>query len=231
MVVNSSMEANPLALKAPSYRISLQQPVKPANAGLGTTQVFVIDGNRDGRLVAFPHEFHCDKLGGDSSCTQCHHRAMPFDQNTSCSECHRDMYLPTDTFRHSAHIARLDGNSGCFQCHVDAAQAKTRKTARACGECHQEMTPAESVIHAPEGGTNGQAAGYMDAMHGLCVTCHEHKLAEEPQSYRQGFADCATCHRDIDGTHLRRMRPYVSRDSDGISSPKKAEINLNRHRR
>ncbi len=218
MVVDGSMASDPMAVRAPSYRIGLQQSVPAA-------QIFIIDGNRNGRLVAFPHEFHCDKLGGKNSCAHCHHRDMPFDKNTACYKCHRDMYLTTDIFSHAAHIARLDGNSGCGRCHIDAAQPKTRKTAKACSACHKDETRSESIIHPPEKGTDGQAAGYMEAMHGLCITCHKQKLAQEPQNYRPGFADCATCHRDIDGTYLRRMSPYMTRDRDDISLPKKAGAN------
>jgi hypothetical protein len=36
------------------------------------------------------------------------------------------------------------------------------------------------------------AAGYMDAMHGLCIECHKER-AEELGRPRHG--DCATCHR------------------------------------
>jgi Ni/Fe-hydrogenase subunit HybB-like protein len=225
MVVNGSMATNLPASKTTSYRISLQQPVPDAYNSAVTAQIVIIDGNRNGRLVAFPHNFHRDKLGGEDSCVQCHHQAMPFDQNTSCYECHRDMYLATDTFSHSSHIAQMDKNSGCRQCHRDATQAKTRKTAKACGVCHQDMLQAGSIIRPPENGTDGQAPGYMEAMHKLCITCHKQKLTEEPQNYRQGFADCATCHRDIDGTSLRHMSPYVASDSDAISLPKKSEVN------
>jgi hypothetical protein len=225
MIVNGSMAANPVTSKALSYRISLEQPMPAEGSSADTAQILVIDGNRNGRLVAFPHEFHCDKLGGKDSCVQCHHRDMPFDKNTSCYKCHRDMYLTTDIFNHSAHIAHLDGNSGCGKCHMNAAQAKTRKTAMACGECHREMPAAKSVIPPPKGETDGQAAGYMEAMHRLCITCHEKKLAEDPQHYRKSFADCTTCHRDINGAQLRRMSPYVARESGVISLPKKAEAN------
>jgi Ni/Fe-hydrogenase subunit HybB-like protein len=214
MIVNGSMTVDPLAIKAPSYRISLQQSKSAVYRNADTAPIFIIDGNRNGMLVAFPHEFHCDKLGGKDSCVRCHHRDMPFDKNTSCYKCHRDMYLMTDTFNHSVHIARLDGNSGCGKCHADAAQAKTRMTAKACGECHQDETPAESIIHPPEKGMDGQAVGYMEAMHGLCITCHKQKPAEEPQKYRQGFDDCANCHRDIDGAQLRRMSPYSGSRSE-----------------
>jgi Ni/Fe-hydrogenase subunit HybB-like protein len=224
MVVDGTLAVNPLASRAPTYRISLQRPA-PAPSSAGPAQLFIIDGNRDGRLVVFPHQFHRDKLGGETSCALCHHQAMPFDQNTSCHECHRDMYLTTDTFSHSAHIARLGRNSGCSRCHTDAAQVKTRETAKPCAACHQGMVPAGSIIRPPQGGSLGLAAGYLEAMHGLCVTCHKQKLAEEPQRYGRGFADCATCHRDIDGTELRRMSPYVTKGSDLTSVPKQTEAN------
>jgi hypothetical protein len=224
MVVDGLLTANPVTSKTPSYRISLQQP-KSAYSSADTAQLFIIDGNRDGRLVVFPHQFHRDKLGGESSCVLCHHQAMPFDQNTSCRECHRDMYLTTDTFNHSAHIAWLDGNSGCPECHADAMQVKTRETAKACSVCHQDMASTDSIIRPQEGGTEGLAAGYMEAMHGLCITCHKQKLAEEPENYSKSFADCATCHRDIDGMQLRRMSPYVAGGSDVTSLQKQTEAN------
>ena len=215
MVLNGSLVNDPPASRAPSYRISLQQHGVVRMAMFAASQFFIIDGNRNGRLVAFPHQFHRDKLGGENSACYAITRHMPFDQNTSCSECHRDMYLTTDIFSHSAHIARLDGNSGCSKCHTDAsAQAKTRETAKACSACHQDMVHAGSIIRPPKEGTAGEAVGYLEAMHGLCITCHKQKLAEDPQHYRRGFADCATCHRDIDGRQLHRMGPYAAREND-----------------
>jgi Ni/Fe-hydrogenase subunit HybB-like protein len=219
MIVNGLMTAHSPGLKAPSYQITLYQQDPLLSKNINAVPILVLDGNRNGRLVAFPHEFHCDKLGGRESCAQCHHRDLPFDQNTSCYRCHRDMHLATDTFDHSNHIARLDGNSGCPRCHEDALNAKTRENAKACDSCHQETAAKQSIIHTKRTKTDGSAVGYMDAMHGLCITCHEQKLAEEPQSFRQGFADCANCHRDIDGSQLRSMRPYSSKYPDSVSLP------------
>jgi Ni/Fe-hydrogenase subunit HybB-like protein len=212
MIVNGLLTNDSPASKAPTYRISLQQP-GPTYGSVPLTQLFLIDGNRNNRLVVFPHQFHRDKLGGENSCVLCHHQSMPFDQNTSCYECHRDMYLTTDIFSHSTHIARLNGTSGCSKCHDPAARVRTRETAKACGSCHQDMVNAGSIVRPRQEGT-GEAAGYLQAMHGLCITCHKQKLAEDPQRYPRGFADCATCHRDIDGRQLRRMSPYVARGND-----------------
>jgi len=177
--------------------------------------LLMIDGNRDGRLVLFPHDYHVEKLvekenlEARDTCATCHHLNMPFDSNTSCSECHRDMYISSDIFDHALHVNKLGGNNGCAECHQDATRAKTRATAPACVECHEHMMAADSLVDPPDGGMQGFAAGYMDAMHGLCVACHEQKVKEDPEGYGFHFADCATCHRDIDGTRFHQMKPYV----------------------
>jgi hypothetical protein len=170
-----------------------------------------IDGNRDGRLVLFPHRHHIEKLGQQESCGKCHHQNMPFDTNSSCCQCHRDMYAMTDTFDHALHVDKLGGNAGCVDCHRDDREVKSRETALACAECHADMIIADSLIAPPDEGLQGFAAGYMDAMHGLCITCHEQTLAENPEQFDPAFAECANCHRDIDGSRFRQMKPYVVR--------------------
>jgi Ni/Fe-hydrogenase subunit HybB-like protein len=222
MVMNGMLEESPLD-GSPSHQISLQLEA-PAAGEKSATRFLILDGNRDGRLVVFPHQFHQEKLGEKGSCVQCHHQALPFDQDTSCSKCHRDMYLTTDIFDHSAHILQLGGTSGCRKCHTAAAKAKTRETAKPCQECHQGMVVAGSVI-SPKEQSTGNAVGYMKAMHGLCVTCHKQKLEEKPQNYRKDFADCATCHRDINGSQLRRMSPYATIRNNIVSAPKGAGTN------
>jgi hypothetical protein len=182
-----------------------------------SVRLLMIDGNRDGRLVLFPHDNHIAKLGEQSSCCKCHHLNMPFDRNTSCWECHRDMYLKTDIFDHSRHIDMLEGNQSCVRCHQDAAVVKDRDTALACTECHEEMVVEGSLIGLPEGGIRGLATGYMDAMHGLCVTCHAAKVVEEPDKYPASFPQCANCHRDIDATRLREMEPYVATQANTMN--------------
>ncbi len=206
-----------------SYQINLQLPGQ-APIGDDTTQLLVIDGNRNGRLVAFPHQFHRDRLGDDESCVLCHHQALPFDQNTPCYKCHRDMYATTDIFDHSVHIAQLNGNAGCSNCHTDEKKAKLRETTTLCGECHENMVLTGSFL-APKEETAGYAVGYMDAMHGLCIDCHQQKLEQAPQDYHQGFADCGSCHRDIDGTQFRRMSPYVVSGHSFASTIGNTEVN------
>ena len=195
-----------------TYRINLFPP-GPEYSGANATQLLILDGNRNGRLVAFPHQFHRDNLEGEVSCTLCHHQALPFDQNTACYKCHRDMYLPTDLFNHSVHIERLDGNRGCSGCHLNTIKAKTRETAKPCEECHYGMRLSGSIVPQNEK-TTEHAPGYMQAMHGLCINCHEQKATENPGKYPSGFSDCGNCHRDISGSHFRLMSPYVSHKSN-----------------
>ena len=75
---------------------------------------------------------------------------MPFDKNSSCFECHRDMYAATDLFDHRNHVEKLKGNDGCVRCHTDPGEVKNRDTALACVECHADMLAEGSAVRAPE---------------------------------------------------------------------------------
>ncbi|NQT15284.1 MAG: Ni/Fe-hydrogenase cytochrome b subunit [Planctomycetes bacterium] len=191
------------------YDVLLARPGDETPPGAERVALLSIDGNRDGQAVLFPHDAHIAALGEQDSCGACHHLNMPFDTNSSCFECHRDMYVATDIFDHAFHVAKLAGNDGCADCHRDTTEIKTRDEARACGECHQDMMVAGSTVTPPEGGIHGIAVGYMDAMHGLCIACHEDRVMESPQEYGADFAECARCHRDVASDRLREMRPYA----------------------
>jgi Ni/Fe-hydrogenase subunit HybB-like protein len=187
----------------------------PANAERTAVEVMLINGNRDERMVPFNHASHVEELGGDTSCVQCHHQNIPFDLDTSCHECHRDMYETTDTFDHAYHIQKVGGNAGCVQCHADEPARKNRQTAKACQACHEDMIVKGSRIPVPEQGVTGFAPGYMDAMHGLCVGCHEDVAKDRNKPHH---ARCDACHRPeiepadtaqfvIGGTAAVRRRP------------------------
>jgi hypothetical protein len=120
------------------------------------------------------------------------------------------MYTGTDIFSHRFHVEKLNGNESCARCHQDRAAVKSRETAVSCTECHATMVQKESLVKPPEDGLVGLAAGYMEAMHGLCITCHEQKVKEAPQEYASDFAECATCHRDSDVTKLDVRKPDVA---------------------
>ena len=238
------------------HDISLAEPGGETSGGAEHLSLLSIDGNRDGRLVLFPHDYHVEKLveveglKEQDTCGTCHHLNMPFDQNTSCCECHRDMYIPTDIFDHAFHVAKLGGNDGCADCHdrdatetvgvnrrdnapdpgwrgrfikwaTSPTKSKSLGNASGCAKCHEDMIVADSLVNPPEEGAKELvAAGYMKAMHGLCISCHEQKLKEDPQRYDPHFADCANCHQDIDGTRFHQMKPYVvNRSENGQREP------------
>ncbi len=186
-------------------------------AGAAAVRLLMIDGNRDGNAVLFHHEGHVTELGGDASCAVCHHLAMPLDRNASCCACHRDMHEPTPAFDHASHAARLGGNAGCAGCHPDPAVAKTRETATACDACHGDLVAAGSLVEPP-GCRWRDATGYRDALHGLCVACHEREVKEEAGRRPEHLGRCDTCHDADRPGQLRRMAPYA-RTASAIAAP------------
>lgn len=207
-----NVEALAIAAAPPLHRVfhvsSLAGNV-PAAADPEPVRLMLIDGNRDWRFVAFTHDEHAEKLGGDESCRLCHHQNMTFDQNSACYQCHRDMYEPTDTFEHVLHIQRLGGNISCHVCHAEDMALKSRDTALACWECHGDMVVKGSIIPPPEEGLIGIAPSYVDAMHGLCIRCHEQLSQEQPEKYGEHFGRCDVCHHDFEDRDHRRLAPYV----------------------
>lgn len=203
-----------LALEAPPplhrmfYVSSLAGNV-PAALEPEPVAVTLIDGNRDWRFVAFTHDEHAQTLGGRESCALCHHQNMTFDQNSACYQCHRDMYETTDIFDHVLHVYRLGGNESCHVCHPAGRAAKSRESALACWECHGDMVVKGSIIPAPDHGLVGFAPGYMYAMHGLCIRCHEELAQLEPTKYGEHFGRCDVCHHDFADRDHRRLAPYV----------------------
>ncbi len=171
-------------------------------------RLMVVDGNRDGRGVLFAHDQHVEDLGDKEACEMCHHQRLPFDSQSACSDCHRDMYLATDIFDHSSHINHLEGRQGCSRCHRNADQVKTRETATPCADCHQGMIVTGSSITPPTGGSTGLAVGYLDAMHGLCISCHQRESAADATEPSTG--DCALCHQKQAVASWRHIGPYAA---------------------
>ncbi len=177
-------------------------------------RVLMIDGNRNGDAVLFDHDNHIERLHGDASCKACHHLNLPLDDDAPCYACHRDMYEPTSPFDHALHVQELRGNAGCGKCHKDPAAAKTLEAAAPCAECHKDLVVAGSRIAAPHDVWR-PAAGYVAAMHGLCVKCHEENVRERPADTPQHLERCDTCHDADRGVDLERMRPDNARLRDG----------------
>ncbi len=181
----------------------------PASLKPEPVTVRLIDGNRNWRFVPFTHDDHVAKLGDRESCRLCHHQNTAFDHTSACYKCHRDMYETTDTFQHELHMTRLGGNGSCALCHGQGPGRKSRQTALACLQCHGDMVVKGSIVPPAEGGLKGFAPGYMDAMHGLCIRCHQDLADRQPQKYGKDFARCDVCHRDFEDPEHRRMAPYV----------------------
>jgi Ni/Fe-hydrogenase subunit HybB-like protein len=154
-----------------------------------------IDGDRNGLAVEFPHADHQRRLGGEESCGNCHHLALPEDRATPCSRCHRGMDRSTDIFDHTAHFERVttkehlrNANDACVHCH-EPGQPKTAQTAKACLECHREdMRPSREPS---EGHGLATALAYRGALHHTCISCHRER-AEEVN--RPTLGDCSHCH-------------------------------------
>ena len=190
----------------------------PAEAKAQAVRISMLDGNRNWRFVPFAHDNHAEKLGGNESCKLCHHQNMAFDQNSACYQCHRDMYETTDTFNHVLHIDRLGSNASCTVCHPGDVDRKSRETSLACWQCHGDMVVEGSLIPPAKGGLKGFAPGYMEIMHGLCITCHERLAKEKPEEYTKDFGRCDVCHREFRDTEHRRMAPYIPMPAGHVSA-------------
>ncbi len=210
--LSRAMEA--LATPAPmplhrNFLVSSLAANVPADVRPESVTVVILDGNRDWRFVPFTHNEHIEALGGNESCATCHHQNMPFDRNTSCGQCHRDMFEPTDTFDHPLHAFKLGGNAACTVCHSKDLARKSRRNALACWQCHGDMVVAGSLVPTPVERLVGIAPGYVEAMHGLCLRCHEELAESEPDRFTSEFARCDVCHREFQDTAHKRMAPYV----------------------
>lgn len=161
-----------------------------------TTTVLMLDGNRDGRYVLFDHERHKTRYDGEKSCELCHHMNKPFDQYTGCYECHNDMYLTVDIFNHDLHVDKMGGNRQCSRCHTDIKLPKVRENTKQCLECHQSMVQqgARVAINSPL--LNSKTVGYMDAVHGLCITCHK-EVQQAMSEPNENLSRCAHCHQSL----------------------------------
>ena len=183
---------------ARSGSLPLPTPVKSARGG----DVLLIDGNRRHQAVAFDHATHKELLDDEKSCAKCHHMNRPLEKASRCTECHRDMLLPTRLFDHKWHARKLGLDTGCrSKCHLGQEYARA---VRACRECHQTMRAKDTLIKGK--GDWVHAPGYKDAMHGLCIPCHAKNQkeadagkspAELASSKELRLDQCAACHRKL----------------------------------
>ncbi len=179
--------------------LSVRRPVTPPVALDPERDALLLDGDRDGLAVRFPHREHQARLGEEASCGVCHHLSVPRDHSTPCSRCHRDMERSTCLFDHTFHFAAvaarermagiLAANGTCDICHTPA-ETRTVASSKDCRVCHDEdMAPAREPPPVPL--AFSLACGYREAMHQTCVACHQEsrETADRPD-----LADCVTCH-------------------------------------
>jgi Ni/Fe-hydrogenase subunit HybB-like protein len=153
----------------------------------GEGGVLYLDADLTGYGVTFYHQREIDRNGGEKSCVMCHHMNMPHDRNSGCYECHRDMYLPTDSFRHDWHASPTGANLACVECHA-RGYARTSAHVKPCVDCHKHLVPAEATIKIK----TYLAPSYVDAMHKLCIGCHAKVAAKEN---KPEIARCVQCHK------------------------------------
>jgi Ni/Fe-hydrogenase subunit HybB-like protein len=178
-----------------------------------TNNFLLIDGNRDQRSVLFDHGSHIIRNGGKDSCGKCHHMNLTLGRATECYQCHQDMYLDTDIFDHNYHMKVEEGNKGCHKCHTDMAKAKNRETSIQCSECHKSMEVSDSFIKV-EDNWKGMAPGYMNAMHGLCLKCHEAEEKKMGKPYRIGISNCRTCHTEEGAKLYATSKPDIENNKN-----------------
>lgn len=182
-----------------------------------TTRVLLLDANRDGEVVLFDHDDHAERLGGERSCESCHHLTKPLDKNTSCFECHSDMYEPRSVFDHQLHVAGVIAENPCLECHKGESEVKSYETVTECSECHQSEIASRAFVKEPDPRW-GKAVGYMDAMHTLCVECHEREAMKAPAETPENLNRCMTCH-NVDWREGVRERMPRAGQGDRMAGP------------
>ena len=164
----------------------IKSPVTPAKTVAAlrgaddARDVMLLNGDRNNWLVAFDHAGHKEFA---DSCGSCHHMNKPFSGTASCGQCHADMQLQTNIFNHDLHVESMGGEKMCGECHADPALPKTAENTPPCLSCHDDLVKEGSMIDAPPGKWPRSAPGYMNAMHGLCLECHD--MVKK---------SCETCH-------------------------------------
>lgn len=81
------------------------------------------------------------------------------------------------------------------------------------------MIASDGLVSSVSLGEPGlwQAPGYMTAMHGLCITCHERRIKEHPEAYSAQFTRCDNCHNTDYESEMRHSGPYATLSNAGRS--------------
>ncbi len=170
---------------APKTDPALQTPAKRA---VGSDILMMGPGPRH---VYFNHKKHQDEAGGTKSCGLCHHLHQKGDVGTPCVICHQKMFVPADIFSHESHVEALGGKASCAQCHGSAEPIKVAPPSKKCSDCHQKDFMAQNPVVKKF--DSKWAPSYKDAMHKMCIPCHEEK-AKDPKVNQPNLGRCGACH-------------------------------------
>ena len=157
--------------------------VRPASG----KDILLINGNRDDAIVYFPHKKHITTIGEDQ-CIKCHHLNLPRSEQNNCWECHTSMYMSIDFFKHDWHASEKGAKIKCNDCHTPD-QTRSVESAKKCTDCHPQFEISTFINNNLE---KYHILSYTDALHKLCVSCHEKKMLEI--SNKPNLSKCATCH-------------------------------------
>jgi hypothetical protein len=93
-------------------------------------------------------------------------------------------------------MEKVGGNEKCTECHTDLNKPKIREFTKDCLECHKNMLSKGALIEASTPVIKTEAVGYMSAMHGLCIKCHEEEQKTLPVP-NENLSRCTNCHRPL----------------------------------
>jgi hypothetical protein len=165
------------------------RPLHSANSA----DILIIDGDRDGDSVRYPHELHAGMLGGKDSCRKCHHLNATDDVPDSCTRCHGRMHDHQPLFDHDRHILmvgmreggpeELAKNRSCARCH-DADRPRPEVDPDVCIRCHGE--PGWAEVEGVK-----EMRGYVHALHDICRRCHGERMEG---THRRKLGNCSFCH-------------------------------------
>ncbi|MBN2382632.1 Ni/Fe-hydrogenase cytochrome b subunit [bacterium] len=179
---------------SPGHLYSLADPTGPDKSRAELLEMLLINGNRNNDYVIFPHQAHIGLLGQQDSCRLCHHLNKPLDWASPCYQCHADMFESTDIFDHKLHIQTMGDNDSCQKCHRDRSLVHSKANSVPCSTCHQNMKAEDSLISTDEDDEQRFAPGYMNALHDLCLPCHQDEEQLEPD-WEDRLSLCSRCHQ------------------------------------
>jgi hypothetical protein len=153
----------------------------------------------------FDHDLHMEKLGGNRHCDECHTdgNLLKVRENTKdCLECHKAMVAtgsriqPGMSARRSATAEHYAEMFHLVEVGRDVSMMSPEAPALTVAAPGEESMNSDMAVNGNAPGFNSIAAGYTDAMHGLCIGCHR-EVQGHDSKLSEDFSRCAQCHRAL----------------------------------